>query len=165
MKSASVEQKQEMNKEIMEVYQKHGVNPLGGCLPFLPQLPIFYAFYSLLAYSIELRGAPFAGWIKDLSEKDPYFIMPILMGITMLVQQKMSSGTGVDPTQEKMMMLIMPVFLTFMFLNLASGLNLYFLFSNIFGILLQKLSEHWIAPQPPIGPTASRSVAMPAGKK
>lgn len=143
IKNADVQQRQDMQKEIMEVYSHHGVNPLGGCWPMLPQLPIFFAFNSMLSYSIELRNAPFFGWIQDLSTKDPYYVAPVLMGLTMFIQQKMTPSTSGDPTQDKMM-LIMPLMMTVFFANLSSGLTLYFLFSNIFGIILQKVCEHWI---------------------
>jgi YidC/Oxa1 family membrane protein insertase len=134
----------EMNQEVMAIYREHGVNPLGGCLPLLLQMPLLYAFYSLLAYSIELRHAPFIGWIHDLSTKDPYYVLPIVMGISMLISQKMTPmSPGADPAQAKMMMM-MPVVFTFLFLNVSSGLNLYFLFSNIFQIAFQKISERWI---------------------
>jgi YidC/Oxa1 family membrane protein insertase len=134
----------EMNQEIMALYKEHNVNPLGGCLPLILQMPLLFAFYSLLAASIELRQAPFLGWIHDLSVKDPYYILPIVMGITMLISQKMTPmAPGTDPTQAKMMM-IMPVVFTFMFLNVSSGLNLYFLCSNIFQIGFQKIAERWI---------------------
>ncbi len=134
----------EMNQEIMAAYKEHNVNPLGGCLPLILQMPLLFAFYSLLANSIELRQAPFVGWIHDLSVKDPYYILPIVMGITMLISQKMTPmAPGSDPTQAKMMMM-MPVVFTFMFLNVSSGLNLYFLCSNIFQIGFQKIAERWI---------------------
>ncbi len=143
----------EMNQEIMAVYKQHNVNPLGGCLPLILQMPLLFAFYSLLANSIELRQAPFLGWIHDLSVKDPYYILPIVMGITMLISQKMTPmAPGSDPTQAKMMMM-MPVVFTFMFLNVSSGLNLYFLCSNIFQIGFQKIAERWIGD----GKSASRS--------
>jgi YidC/Oxa1 family membrane protein insertase len=139
----------EMNQEIMQVYKEHNVNPLGGCVPLLLQMPLLFAFYQLLASSIELRHAPFIGWIHDLSAKDPYYVLPIIMGITMLISQKMTPMTpGSDPTQAKMMMM-MPAVFTLMFLNVSSGLNLYFLCSNIFQIGFQKLAERWMAPASP----------------
>ena len=135
----------EMNQEIMALYKEHNVNPLGGCLPLILQMPLLFAFYSLLAYSIELRQAPFVLWIIDLSAKDPYYVLPIVMGITAFISQKMTPMTpGTDPTQAKVMML-MPVIFTFMFLNLSSGLNLYFLCSNIFQVGFQKIAERWIS--------------------
>ncbi len=134
----------EMNQEIMAVYREHNVNPLGGCLPLLLQMPLLFAFYQLLAASIELRQAPFFGWLQDLSQKDPYYILPIIMGVTMLISQKMTPMTpGTDPTQAKMMM-FMPVIFTVMFFNVSSGLNLYFLCSNIFQIAFQKIAERWV---------------------
>ena len=124
--------KAEMNKALMELYKTHKVNPLGGCLPMVLQLPVFIGLYNLLANTIELRQTPFLLWVKDLSVKDPYYVLPIIMGITMLVQQKMTPST-VDPTQAKMM-LIMPVMFTFFFLNFPSGLVLYWLVNNLLTI-------------------------------
>jgi YidC/Oxa1 family membrane protein insertase len=133
----------EMNQEVMAVYKKHGVNPMGGCLPLLLQMPILWAFYSMLQNSIELRQAPFIWYIHDLSVKDPYYALPIIMGITMFISQKMTPmSPSTDPTAAKMM-LIMPVMFTFMFFNVSSGLNLYFLCSNIFQIAFQKIAERW----------------------
>ena len=141
----------QMNQEIMAVYKAHNVNPLGGCLPLLLQMPLLFAFYQLLAASIELRHAPFIGWIHDLAAKDPYYVLPIIMGVTMFISQKMTPmSPGMDPTQAKMM-LMMPAVFTLMFLNVSSGLNLYFLCSNIFQIGFQKLAEKWMgegAPKP-----------------
>jgi YidC/Oxa1 family membrane protein insertase len=134
----------EMNQEIMALYKEHNVNPLGGCLPLVLQFPLLFAFYSLLANSIELRQAPFIGWLQDLSVKDPYYVLPIIMGITMFVSQKMTPmAPGTDPTQAKVMM-VMPLVFTVMMINLSSGLNLYFLCSNIFQIGFQKIAERWM---------------------
>jgi YidC/Oxa1 family membrane protein insertase len=134
----------EMNQEIMALYKENNVNPLGGCLPLLLQFPLLLAFYSLLAHSIELRQAPFIWWIHDLSAKDPYYVLPIIMGITQFISQKMTPMTpGADPTQAKMMM-VMPFVLLIMFFNLSSGLNLYFLCSNIFSVAFQKIAEGWM---------------------
>ncbi len=126
---------QRMQQETMALYKKYKVNPMGGCLPILIQIPVFFALYKVLLISIELRGAPFALWITDLSAKDPYYVLPIVMGITMLIQQVLTPSGG-DPTQRKMMM-IMPVVFTFLFLKLASGLVLYWFVSNLFSILQQ----------------------------
>ena len=131
--------KQQMNSEVMALYKEHGVNPLGGCLPLVIQMPFLIAFYRMLASSIELRGAPFMGWIQDLSQHDPYYITPVVMGVSMVVQQKMTPATG-DPTQRRMMMLL-PVVFTFFFLNLSSGLVVYFLFSNLFAMMFQVLMQ------------------------
>lgn len=134
----------EMNQEVMALYKEHGVNPLGGCLPMILQIPILWAFYSMLQYSIELRQAPFIGYIQDLSAKDPYYVLPIIMGITMFISQKMTPmSPNTDPTMSKMM-LIMPVFLTWIFKDLSSGLNLYFLCSNILQVAFQKIAERWM---------------------
>ena len=122
----------EMNKVLMELYKTHKVNPLGGCLPMVLQLPVFIGLYNLLANTIELRHSPFLLWVNDLSVKDPYYVLPIIMGITMLVQQKMTPST-VDPTQAKIM-LIMPVMFTFFFLNFPSGLVLYWMVNNLLTI-------------------------------
>lgn len=139
----------EMNKEVMALYKAHNVNPLGGCLPLLLQMPILFAFYQLLAASIELRQAPFLGWVQDLSVKDPFYVLPIIMGVTMLISQKMTPmSPGTDPVQAKMMMM-MPVIFTVMFLNVSSGLNLYFLCSNIFQIAMQKVTERWMSDRKP----------------
>lgn len=134
----------QMNQEIMGIYKEHGVNPLGGCLPLVVQMPILFAFYRLLMNSIELRQAPFVGWIHDLSAPDPFLVLPIVMGITMFISQKMTPMTpGADPSQAKMMMML-PAFMTFFFLGLSSGLNLYFLCSNIFQVGFQKIAERWM---------------------
>lgn len=121
-----------LGQETMALYKAHNVNPLGGCLPMLIQIPVFFGLYKALMYSIELRHAPFIWWIQDLSAKDPYYITPIIMGGTMLIQQKMSPPMG-DPIQQKVM-LLMPVFFTFLFLNFPSGLVIYWLFQNILSI-------------------------------
>lgn len=145
----------EMNQEIMALYKEHNVNPLGGCLPLLLQMPLLFAFYALLAYSIELRQAPFIWWIHDLSAKDPIYVLPIVMGLTSFISQKMTPMTpGADPTQAKMMML-MPLIFTFMFLNLSSGLNLYFLCSNIFQVAFQKVAERWMKDGKAVSPSKS----------
>jgi YidC/Oxa1 family membrane protein insertase len=126
---------QKMQQEMMELYKKHKVNPIGGCLPMIIQIPVFFALYKVLLVAIELRGAPFMLWITDLSAKDPYYILPVVMGLTMLIQQKMTPS-GMDPKQQKMMML-MPIVFTFMFLNFASGLVLYWLVNNLLSIIQQ----------------------------
>jgi YidC/Oxa1 family membrane protein insertase len=139
----------QMNQEVMALYKEHNVNPLGGCLPLILQMPLLFAFYSLLASSIELRQAPFYAWIHDLSAKDPYYLLPIVMGVTMIISQKMTPMTpGSDPTQAKVMM-FMPVIFTVMFLNVSSGLNLYFLCSNVFSIAFQKVAERWVGDKRP----------------
>ncbi|MHB8834547.1 MAG: membrane protein insertase YidC [Candidatus Methylomirabilia bacterium] len=127
---------QGLQQATMAIYKEHKVNPMAGCLPMVVQIPVFFALYKVLYNAIELRGAGFL-YIPDLSLKDPYYITPILMGVTMLIQQRMTPSVG-DPMQAKMMM-FMPVIMTAMFINFSSGLVLYFLFSNIMSIGEQKL--------------------------
>ncbi|MGD2294215.1 MAG: membrane protein insertase YidC [Candidatus Aminicenantes bacterium] len=130
-----INQRRKMNEETMKLYKEHGVNPAGGCLPILIQLPIFWGFFRLLMVSIEFRHSPFIFWIKDLSVKDPIYVTPILMGITQYISQKMTP-TSADPTQQKMM-LIMPVIMTIFFMNFSSGLVLYWLTNNVLQIAQQ----------------------------
>ncbi len=124
-----------LNKATMELYRKHKVNPFGGCLPMLIQIPVFFALYNVLLNAIELRGAPFVLWITDLSAKDPYYILPIIMGLTMFLQQKLTPQ-AVDPRQQKLMMFL-PVVFTIMFLSFPSGLVLYWTTNNILTIIQQ----------------------------
>jgi len=126
---------QKMNAEIMKLYSKNKVNPIGGCLPLLLQMPVFFALYAVLRSTIELRRAPFTLWIQDLSLRDPYFVLPILMGAAMFVQQKF---TVTDPRQ-KAMTYFMPIFLVFIFFRLPSGIVLYWLIYNLLSILQQYL--------------------------
>lgn len=137
LKEKYADDKQRLNQEMMSFYKDNKVNPLGGCLPILIQIPVFFALYKVLLDSIELRHAPFILWISDLSAKDPYYITPIIMGASMFLQQKLTP-TNMDPTQEKIM-LMMPVIFTFMFLNFPSGLVLYWLVNNLLTILQQLL--------------------------
>jgi YidC/Oxa1 family membrane protein insertase len=130
-----------MNQEMMALYKKEDINPLGsmsGCLPLLVQMPILYGFYTILTISIELRKAPFMLWIGDLSQKDPYYVTPLVMGATMLLQQMMTSSSMPDPTQRRMMYM-MPIMFTYFFINLPSGLVLYWLVNNLLGIVQQYL--------------------------
>jgi len=131
---------QKLNEETMKLYQEYKINPLGGCLPMLLQLPIFFALYATLINMVELKGAYFALWLKDLSAPDPFFVLPILMGVTMLIQQKMSQTPSATPeteTQQKILTYGMPVFLTFLAFSWPSGLLLYWSVSNILSILQQ----------------------------
>jgi YidC/Oxa1 family membrane protein insertase len=125
--------KRKMNEEVMAVYNREGINPFGSCLPMLVQFPFLLAFYRMLGGVIELRHAPWFGWIHDLSAHDPYYILPIVMTITMYLMQKMTPTPSADPAQAKMLA-FMPLFMGFIFINLSSGLNLYYLTSNIVGI-------------------------------
>ena len=127
-----------MQQETMELFKKGGANPLGGCLPMLLQMPIFFAFYQVLNNAVELVGAPFYLWIVDLSVKDPYYVLPVLMTITMFVQTRMNPGTTTDPTQQKIMYL-MPLIFGFIMKDLPAGLNLYITVSFVFGIAQQLL--------------------------
>jgi len=124
-----------LNRSVMELYKTHKVNPLGGCLPMVVQIPVFFGLYKALMFSVELRHAPFYFWLQDLSAKDPYYVTPIIMGVTMFIQQKMTP-TNMDPMQAKMM-LALPVVFTAMFLNFPSGLVLYWLVNNILTIAQQ----------------------------
>ncbi|HAS6026139.1 TPA: membrane protein insertase YidC [Vibrio vulnificus] len=130
--------RQRMSQEMMELYKKEKVNPLGGCLPLILQMPIFIALYWALMESVELRHSPFILWIHDLSAQDPYFILPLLMGGSMFLIQKMSPTTVTDPMQQKIMT-FMPVMFTFFFLWFPSGLVLYWLVSNIVTLIQQSL--------------------------
>ncbi len=135
MKEKFKDDKARQQKEMMDLYRTHKVNPFGGCLPIVVQIPVFFGLYRGLMVAIELRHSPFFWWIQDLAAKDPYYVTPILMGITMLLQQKMSPTTG-DAMQAKMM-LFMPIIFTFMFLNFPAGLVLYWLVNNILSIAQQ----------------------------
>lgn len=124
-----------LNQEMMELYKKEKINPLGGCLPILVQIPVFIALYWVLLGAVEMRNAPWLGWIADLSVKDPYYILPLIMGATMLIQTKLNP-TPPDPMQAKVMM-IMPIVFTAMFLFFPSGLVLYWVVNNVLSIAQQ----------------------------
>ena len=125
--------KKKMNEEVMAIYSREGINPMGSCLPMLFQMPIWWALWRVLNGAIELRHAPWIGWVHDLSAMDPYYILPISMTITMYLMTKTTPQTTVDPTQQKMMA-FMPLFMFFIFYKLSSGLNLYMFTSNLVGI-------------------------------
>ncbi len=143
LKEKYKDDKQKLNEEMMRLYKTYKINPAGGCVPMLLQIPVFIALYEALLSAIELRHSPFIYhlpftnivWLADLSAKDPLYITPIFMGITMFIQQKMTPTSG-DPTQAKLM-LLMPIFLTFLFLNFPSGLVVYFITNNILSIIQQ----------------------------
>ena len=124
-----------MNEQMLALMKKNKARPLGGCLPMLLQFPIFFALYRVLGESFELYQAPFFGWIKDLSLKDPFYVVPVLMGLSMYVQQKITP-TNMDPAQEKVLR-ILPFIFTLFMINLPSGLNLYILVSTLFGLVQQ----------------------------
>ena len=134
--SMSDPRKKKMNEEVMAIYGREGINPMGSCLPMLFQMPIWWALWRVLNGAIELRHAPWMGWIHDLSAMDPYYILPVGMTIMMYLMTKMTPQTTVDPAQQKMMGL-MPLFMGFIFFRLSSGLNLYMFTSNLVGIAQQ----------------------------
>ncbi len=134
-----LEAQRKMNEEVAALYRKEGVNPAGGCLPMLIQFPVLLAFYRLLSRAVELRGAPWLFWIKDLSMHDPTYVLPIVMGAAQLLQQWMAPSGG-DPRQRKMMML-MPIFFTVLFLGFPSGLVLYWLTNNLLTLLQQGIYQ------------------------
>ena len=127
--------KQRLNQELMNFYRTEKINPLGGCLPILIQIPVFLALYWALLGAVEMRDAPWIFWIKDLSSKDPYYVLPIIMAVTMFIQTKLNP-TPPDPMQAKVM-LMMPLIFGFMFLFFPAGLVLYWVVNNIFSIVQQ----------------------------
>ncbi|TKX29395.1 membrane protein insertase YidC [Campylobacter sp. MIT 12-5580] len=127
---------QKMNTHMMELYKKHGANPFAGCLPILLQIPIFFAIYRVLLNAIELKAAPWALWIHDLSVMDPYFILPIFMGATMFLQQLITPMAIQDPTQAKIMKFL-PIIFTFFFITFPAGLTLYWCTNNLCSLLQQ----------------------------
>jgi YidC/Oxa1 family membrane protein insertase len=128
--------KQAMNEEIAAVYKEHGVNPAAGCLPLLIQMPFLFAYYRMLGVALDLRFAHWL-WIKDLSAFDPYYILPIFLVASMFIMQRMTPMTGMDPSQQKMMMIVMPIMMGFIFRYLAAGLNLYYAESNLISMIQQ----------------------------
>jgi YidC/Oxa1 family membrane protein insertase len=127
----------QQQQELMKFMSQHKINPAKGCIPILPQIPVFFAFYRVLSASFELRHAPFFGWIKDLASMDPYYVTPILLGVGMFVQQKLTPTAGMDKTQEKIMMM-MPVIFSVMMISLPAGLVLYMLTNTIVSIAQQQ---------------------------
>jgi YidC/Oxa1 family membrane protein insertase len=154
-----------MNAELMNLYRERGVNPASGCVPMLLTFPVLLAFYSMLVVAIELRGAPFVGWIRDLSAHDPYFVTPVLMGISQFVQTKMTPSTA-DPVQQKMM-LFMPVMFSAMLMWAPSGLVLYWTASNVWAIGQQVVTNRLIGPsaQHVVRPAAERRMKNAGGGK
>ena len=143
-KQKDAESRGKMNQETMALYKKEGVNPMGGlngCLPMLAQFPILIGFYNMLTVTIELRGAPFFGWITDLSQKDPYWITPLLMGATMFLQQRMAMSKVKDPVQaqQQRFMMIMPVVFTWICLQMPAGMVLYWFVNNLLG-----MGQQWL---------------------
>jgi YidC/Oxa1 family membrane protein insertase len=150
--------KQKMNQEMMALYREKKVNPAAGCIPMLLTFPIMIAMWAVLQVSIELRGAPWFGWIQDLSAPDPLYILPVLMVVTQFLQQKMTPMSGVDPAQQKMM-LFMPLIMGFIFFSLPAGALLYYVAGTLIGISQQYLTNSLI------GPPAVRTVRPPAERR
>ncbi len=132
-----------LNKELIKLYRDQRVNPVGGCLPMVLQMPVFVALFNILYMTIDLRQAPFMLWIQDLSAQDPYYVLPLIMGASMVIQQKITPTT-MDPTQAKIM-LVLPVFMTFLFVNFPAGLVLYWLTNNVLTITQQLLTERYFS--------------------
>jgi YidC/Oxa1 family membrane protein insertase len=139
LKEKYKDNKEAYSRELMTYMRTHKINPMGGCMLLLPQLPVFFALYRVLYNSIDLRHAPFVAWIQDLSAHDPYFVTPVILGVLMFIQQRMTPMPGADPAQQSMMK-IMPVMFSVFMLFLPAGLNLYILVSTLWGIGQQ----YWI---------------------
>ena len=133
LKEKHAKDPQRLNAATMDMYKKHGANPLGGCLPMLLQIPVFFAIYRVLLNAVELQGAPWALWITDLSRMDGYYVLPILMGASMYYQQRLTPNNFTDPIQEKVFKYL-PVIFTFFFITFPSGLVLYWFVNNLFSI-------------------------------
>jgi YidC/Oxa1 family membrane protein insertase len=155
-------ERQKMNQEMMALYKQRGVNPVAGCVPMLLTLPILFAFYSMLSAAIELRGAPFVGWITDLSQFDPWYVTPVLMGLSMLWQQRMMPSTA-DPIQQKVF-LLMPIIFTVSFLWAPSGLVLYWFTSNLLAIGQQYFTNRRIAQPAPVGGRSAAARRVKSGR-
>ena len=147
--------RERLNRELIKLYKEHKVNPVGGCLPMVLQMPVFISLFNILYMTVDLRKAPFMLWITDLSIPDPFYVFPILMGASMVLQQKMMPTT-MDPTQAKMMMLL-PVFLTFLFLNFPAGLVIYWLTNNVLTIGQQVVTDRFFLKDPTVSPPAPAS--------
>jgi len=128
--------KQKLNTHMMELYKKHGANPMGGCLPIVLQIPVFFAIYRVLQNAIELKGAPWILWVQDLAVMDPYYILPVAMGATMFIHQRITPTNFTDPMQEKIMKFL-PLIFTFFFVTFPAGLTLYWFTNNLFSIAQQ----------------------------
>jgi YidC/Oxa1 family membrane protein insertase len=158
-------EKQNMNKEVMALYKEKGVNPASGCVPIVLTMPLLLAMWAMLQTSIELRGAPFL-WIRDLTVRDPFYVAPVLMGLTQFWQQRITPATGADPAQQKMMM-VMPAVMTVMFITLPAGALVYYTVSNLLRIGQQYLTNSIIGP-PNVRaarPPAERRVKRAGGSK
>jgi YidC/Oxa1 family membrane protein insertase len=159
--------KQKMNQELMALYKERGVNPASGCVPMLLTFPVLFAMWAMLQTSIELRGAPWFGWIHDLTQHDPWYVLPIVMGASQVWQQRITPATGADPAQQKMMM-FMPVIFTVMFLWLPAGAAIYYGVTNLWVIGQQYLTNYLIGPpnvRPPRNSAVERRVKRVGGGK
>jgi len=150
-------EKQKMNQELMALYRERGVNPASGCVPMLLTMPLLLAMWAMLQTSIELRGVSFM-WLPDLTQRDPIYLTPILMGATQFWQQKITPATGADPAQQRMMM-IMPLVMTVMFITLPAGALIYYTVSGLLRIVQQYVTNSII------GPPTVRSVRPPAERR
>ncbi|HEX7487452.1 MAG TPA: membrane protein insertase YidC, partial [Anaeromyxobacteraceae bacterium] len=146
LKAKHGEDKEKLNQAVMQLYQQHKVNPLGGCLPMLIQMPIWFALYATLQTSVELYREPFL-WLKDLTQFDPYYILPLAMGSSSFLMQKISPQPA-DNAQAKMLLYFMPIFFTFIMLRLPAGLTLYILVNNVLSIAQQQ----WLMRRQPVAP-------------
>ena len=155
--------RERLNKELIKLYKDHKVNPVGGCLPMVLQMPVFVALFNILYMTIDLRQAPFMLWIKDLSVQDPYYVLPIIMGATMVIQQKITPTT-MDPTQAKIM-LFLPVFMTFLFVNFPAGLVLYWLTNNVLTITQQVVTERLFSKKWQVGAPQGDVTLIPDPKE
>ncbi|MBM4121384.1 MAG: membrane protein insertase YidC [Nitrospira sp.] len=152
--------RERLNRELIKLYRDHKVNPVGGCLPMLLQMPVFVALFNILYMTIDLRQAPFLLWVRDLSVQDPYYVLPIIMGISMVVQQKIMPTT-MDPTQAKVMLLL-PAFMTVLFLTFPAGLVLYWLTNNVLTIGQQFVTDRYIFKKPTFT-SSSAPAEVPSG--
>jgi YidC/Oxa1 family membrane protein insertase len=136
MQETYKDDREKLGRAMMELYKKEKVNPVAGCVPMLVQIPVFLAFYWVLLESVEMRQAPFIGWLTDLSSKDPFYILPGIMAVAMFVQYRLQPQTGMDPVQQKVFM-FMPLVMSVMFAFFPSGLVLYWVTNTILSIAQQ----------------------------
>ena len=156
--------KQKLNEDLMKLYREHKVNPVGGCLPMFLQMPVFIALFNILYMTIDLRQAPFMLWISDLSIQDPFYVLPVLMGVSMFVQQKIMPTTA-DPNMAKMM-LILPIGLTFLFVTFPAGLVLYWVTNNVLTITQQFVTDRYVLPPKKPGTTEiAKTDPSPSGNE
>ena len=160
----NLEGQRKMNEEMQELFKAEGVNPAGGCLPLLLQMPVFFAFFALLSNSVELWNAPWILWIHDLSAKDPYYVLPIVCGAAQFVQQRMTPATTANPSQ-RMILNTMPIWFTVISFGFASGLVLYWFTNNLLTILQQWIYQRLKKAGYMGGLETASAITAPAGKK